>query len=68
MTQAISFQQDRLSNQEAASYLGVKPETLDVWRSSGRYSLPFVKIGRRVFYRKSDLDSFIESRIQTQTA
>jgi excisionase family DNA binding protein len=63
----LSFQQDRLSNQEAASYLGLKPQTLDVWRSSGRYSLPFVKIGRRVFYRKSDLEAFIESRIQTKT-
>jgi excisionase family DNA binding protein len=68
MSQSISFQQDRLTNQEAASYLGVKPETLDVWRSCGRYSVPFAKIGRRVFYRKSDLDTFIESRIQTQTA
>jgi predicted site-specific integrase-resolvase len=68
MLQAVSFQQDRLSNQEAARYLGVKPETLDVWRSCGRYSVPFVKIGRRVFYRKSDLDIFIESRIHTKTA
>lgn len=68
MTQAISFLQDRLSNQEAACYLGVKPETLDVWRSCGRYSIPYAKIGRRVYYRKSHLDSFIESRTQTQTS
>lgn len=68
MDNHLSFLFDRLSNQEAASYLGVKPETLDVWRSVGRYSIPFVKVGRRVFYRKSDLDGFIASRTQTQTA
>jgi excisionase family DNA binding protein len=68
MTQAISFLHDRLSNKEAADYLGVKSETLDIWRSVGRYSIPFTKIGRRVFYRKSDLDAFIKSRTQTKTA
>ncbi|QDF75936.1 MULTISPECIES: helix-turn-helix domain-containing protein [Shewanella] len=68
MTQLISFLNDRLSNKEAANYLGVKPETMDVWRSTSRYSIPFCKIGRKVFYRKSDLDAFIESRTQTKTA
>ncbi|MCL1036462.1 helix-turn-helix domain-containing protein [Shewanella submarina] len=67
MNQTISFQQDRLSNREAASYLGLKPETLSVWRSCGRYSIPFIKVGRRVFYRQSDLDAFIASRTHTQT-
>ncbi|MCG9697185.1 helix-turn-helix domain-containing protein [Shewanella sp. Isolate11] len=68
MNQITSFLHDRLSNQDAANYLGVKPETLDVWRSAGRYAIPFVKVGRRVFYRQSDLDAFIASRTQTQTA
>ena len=47
------------SRQEAASYLNIKPNTLAVWGSSGRYDLPFVKIGRRVMYRLEDLDAFI---------
>lgn len=68
MNNPISFPQDRLSNKEAANYLGIKSETLDVWRSAGRYALPFIKVGRRVFYRKSTLDAFIASRTQTQTA
>lgn len=63
-----TFKEDRLFNAEAADYLGVKPETLNCWRSLGRYSIPFVKIGRRVCYRQSDLDAFIASRTHTQTA
>lgn len=47
---------------EAAEYLGVSPGTLTVWASLGRYRLPFVKIGRKVFYLKDDLDDFIRKR------
>ena len=45
----------------AAAYLGLKPTTLQDWRSRGTVQLPFVKIGSRVFYRQADLDSFLES-------
>ena len=44
----------------AADYLGIKPHTLEVWRASGRYALPFVRVGRRIKYRRSDLDRFLE--------
>lgn len=47
----------------AAEYLGtedapVSKATLDWWRVKGR-GPSFVKIGRRVFYRQTDLDAFI---------
>jgi excisionase family DNA binding protein len=48
-----------LSREEAARYLGVSASTLAVWKSTGRYLLPVVKIGRLVKYRKRDLDAFI---------
>lgn len=51
------------SRNEAAEYLGVAPQTLAVWASTGRYPLPMVKIGRCVKYRQSDLDSFIEANL-----
>lgn len=57
----------RLNRQQAAEYLGVTEGTLAVWASTGRYQLPFIKVGRKVFYRQSDLDVFIESNIVTQT-
>lgn len=45
---------------EAATMLGLKPETLTVWRCTRRYPLPYVKIGsRRVMYRRSDVEAFI---------
>ena len=47
---------------EAAEFLGVKPSTLEVWRSTKRYPLPYIKIGAKVFYRQSALDEFEKSR------
>ncbi|QIA63559.1 helix-turn-helix domain-containing protein [Vibrio astriarenae] len=58
----------KLNRKLAAEYLGVTEGTLAVWASTGRYSLPFVKVGRKVFYTLADLDAFLESRVQTQTA
>lgn len=43
----------------AAEYIGIKPHTMSTWRCTGRYNLPFVKVGRSVKYRYEDLDAFI---------
>lgn len=51
-----------LSPQQAAEYLGVSVNTLEVWRSTKRYNIPFIKVGRLVKYRKTALDAFLESR------
>lgn len=51
---------DMLSRKEAATYLGVAEGTLAVWKSTGRYKLPILKIGRLVRYRVADLDAFLE--------
>ena len=48
-----------LTRREAAAYLGVSEQTLAMWKCTGRYSLAYVKIGRLVKYRLSDLDAFI---------
>jgi excisionase family DNA binding protein len=53
-----------LTPAEAAVYLGVKPETLAVWRCTKRYALAYVKVGRRVMYRQKDLDNFIETNLK----
>ncbi len=65
--QPISFakmfqKSDLLSRREAAAYLGITERTLAVWACVKRYNLPYVKIGRLVKYRRSDLDTFIEKR------
>jgi excisionase family DNA binding protein len=47
---------------EAATYIGVSENTLSVWRCVGRYAIPFIKVGRLVRYRKSDLDAWLADR------
>ena len=51
-----------LDDKAAAAVLDVTPGTLSVWRSTGRYALPFLKIGRKVRYRRSDLLAWLEKR------
>jgi excisionase family DNA binding protein len=59
---------DLLDEREAAKHLEVSDGTLSVWRSTGRYKLPFIKIGRKVRYRRSDLDAWLESRTRINGA
>jgi len=40
---------------------------LTVWRCTGRHNLPFVKVGRRVMYRREALDRWIDARTGTST-
>jgi excisionase family DNA binding protein len=51
-----------LTRTEAADLLGVKPQTLAVWATHGRYGLPVVKVGRSVRYRRSDIEAWLERR------
>jgi predicted DNA-binding transcriptional regulator AlpA len=55
-----------LSNDEAATFLGLSPKTLPKWRVSGT-GPKFVRLGRRVMYRPSDLEDWISGRIRTST-
>ncbi len=53
---------DLLTTPEAADFLDVAPGTLEVWRSTKRYSLEYVKIGRRnVRYKRKVLRVFRDS-------
>ena len=54
---------DPLINEaEAAQELGIKTGTLQVWRSTKRYPLEYIKVGRAVRYRRSSIDAFLRSR------
>ncbi len=57
-----------LDEKAAADLLQLAPGTLSVWRSTGRYRIPFVKVGRRVRYRRSDLEAWLASRTRTNGA
>jgi len=51
-----------LTNDQAAEYLGIKPQTLMLWRMTKRYPIAYTKVGRCVRYRARDLDAWLASR------
>ena len=57
-----------LDEKAAAKLLDLKPGTLSVWRSTGRYKIPFVKIGHLVRYRRTDLETWLDSRVRESGA
>lgn len=56
-----------VDDKSAATVLGLQKNTLCVWRSVGRYDLPYIKVGRSVRYRISDLAEFLASRMACHT-
>lgn len=56
-----------LTAEQAADYLNVKPQTLALWRSTGRHGLPFVRVGRAIRYRRRDLEQWLADRTATST-
>jgi hypothetical protein len=52
-----------LDDEQTAGFLSIRKTTLQVWRSTNRVQLPYVKVGRLVRYRAGDLRAFIESRV-----
>jgi excisionase family DNA binding protein len=62
------IRRELLDEKAAAEILDIAPGTLSVWRSTGRYRIPFVKVGRRVRYRRADLEAWLASRTRTTGA
>jgi predicted site-specific integrase-resolvase len=56
---------DLLTPEDAAKRLHVTTGTLAVWRSTGRYKIPFIKVGSKVMYRAIDLEQFLNDRMRT---
>ena len=56
----------RMTRQDAARYLGMKPKTLAMWQldSKGPRS---VRVGGRRFYFQAELDAFIRGETAEQT-
>ena len=53
-----------LTQTQAAKYLGTTVGTLNTWRHYGKNTIPCVRWGNRIKYRKSDLDNWIESHME----
>lgn len=48
-----------LGTEEAAAYLGLSVHTLEMWRRGPVRGPLFVRLGKAVRYRQSDLEAFI---------
>ncbi|SFF27751.1 helix-turn-helix domain-containing protein [Nitrosomonas sp. Nm166] len=51
----------RLTEKQAAEYLGVSKKTLDTWRLTKRHIIPYHKMGGMIRYSQSDLDIFLQT-------
>jgi len=57
-----------LTTEETAKKLNISPRTLNNSRSTGTgIVIEFLKIGSRVFYKKSDVDAYIEKHTYIHT-
>ncbi|PZU29897.1 MAG: hypothetical protein DI584_01415 [Stenotrophomonas sp.] len=57
---------DRMTGQDAAAHLGLSKSTLEKMRVEGR-GPRYLKLGGRCFYRRSDLDAYLEAAIVETT-
>jgi excisionase family DNA binding protein len=58
---------DLLTTEEAAGYLNTSKATLETWRCTKAVNLPFVRLGRAVRYRRSELDRWLQQNTQNAT-
>jgi excisionase family DNA binding protein len=54
-----------LTNAEAMAYLGLSRPTLSRYRATGR--LRYSKIGKNIYYRRSDIEAILESSLRSST-
>ena len=50
-----------LTAEEAAKLLRVEPQTLAVWRCLRTVNIPFIRAGRKILYKESDVLAFVEA-------
>jgi hypothetical protein len=60
----MNTNEDLLTPSEAAHLLRLAPATLAIWRCRKRYELNYLKVGRKVLYRRVDVEAFLQSGMQ----
>ena len=63
----ISTSKDYLTQKQTAELLHISPRTLERMRVEGS-PIPWTRCGRRVLYRRSDIDSYLESNLRHSTS
>jgi predicted site-specific integrase-resolvase len=68
LQEIIAAGAELVDDKTAAALIQVSPGTLSVWRSTGRYQLPFIKVGAKVRYKRGDLQAWLDSRYRSTGA
>jgi len=68
VTMQQNNQSVRLSERDAASFLGITQRTLQDWRLNRR-GPAYIKLGRRIAYDRADLERFLaDNRVEPERA
>jgi hypothetical protein len=59
---------ENLCPRDAATYVNLAPATLAKIRCVSNDGPQFIRLGRKILYRKSDLDLWLEARKATSTS
>ena len=54
--------EELLNKPQAAALLGVRPKTVDAWKSKG--TLPSYRLGGRIFYKRGEVMAALEAQTQ----
>ena len=54
--------QQLLTEDQTAAYLSIRSQTLATWRATRRYALPYIRVGRAIRYRLTDVEQFLTRR------
>jgi len=55
---------EMMTDPEVTALIRVAPGTLANWRSTKAQQIPFVRIGSHIRYRRTDVDRWIEQRVE----
>jgi predicted DNA-binding transcriptional regulator AlpA len=61
------LQEELLTSDESAHVLRLSPSTMEAWRLRGK-GPKFLKLGRRVLYKRSSLEEFMAERERASTS
>ena len=53
-----------MDQKTAAAYLGTTVGSLNVWRTTGKHKIPYVRWGHNIRYKKAELDVWIAKHSQ----
>lgn len=63
----MAFNDTLLDTDAAPGIIGAARQTLARWRSEGQ-GPPFIKVGSKVMYRRSDLENWLAARTRRSTS